>query len=259
MLEGTVASQQEGVERRRFGISRFFAVKALPRIDGGVTMSTPTIAPAQSVPPLATPARATTGVATSCASWRDDELYRVTVDEYERIGGLLDDPRVELIDGCLVKKMSKKPPHISTVKAIYTILSRLLPQGWTWQKEDPIRIPDINEPEPDVAVLRGSDADYEGRIPDQTDVALLVEVADTTLDRDRGPKLLAYAKGRIPIYWLVNLVDRQVEVYSDPAPDGYRSVQIFRPGQMIPLVIDGVEVGQIAVADILRDAPITSG
>ncbi len=74
---------------------------------------------------------------------------------------------------------------------------------------------------------------------------------DTSLDRDRGAKLLAYAKGRIPIYWIVNLVDRQVEVYSDPTPDGYRSMQIFTPGQDIPVAIDGVEVGRIAVADIL--------
>jgi Uma2 family endonuclease len=83
------------------------------------------------------------------------------------------------------------------------------------------------------------------------DVALLVEVSDTTLDLDQGPKWDAYAKGRIPVYWIVNLVDRQVEVYAEPGPDGYAVSRTFVPGQVIPVVLDGVEVGQIAAADIL--------
>ncbi len=176
---------------------------------------------------------------------------RMTVIEYERIGGMLDDPRVELIDGYLVKKTSKKPRHVATVKRIYRIFAGLLPPGWTWQKEDPIRITDFDEPEPDVAVLRGSDRDYDGRIPDAADVALVVEVAESTLERDQSRKLLAYAKGRIPVYWIVNLVDSQIEVYSDPAPEGYRSVQVVKPGQDVPIVIGGAVVGQIGVSDIL--------
>jgi Uma2 family endonuclease len=80
---------------------------------------------------------------------------------------------------------------------------------------------------------------------------LLVEVADSSLDRDRGEKKAAYARGRIPIYWSVNLVDRQVEVYSNPRRGQYRSSQVFKPGQDVPIVIDGVEVGRIAVADLL--------
>jgi Uma2 family endonuclease len=80
---------------------------------------------------------------------------------------------------------------------------------------------------------------------------LLVEAADTSLDRDRGVKKMAYARGRIPVYWIINLVDRQVEVYSDPRRGQYRSTQVFEPGQDVPVVIDGVEVGRIAVADLL--------
>ena len=140
-----------------------------------------TITPTQSIPsgPLASP-----------------EVYRFTVDEYERMAGVLDDPRVELIDGYLVRKMGKKPPHIWAVRSILEKLPSLLPPGWTWWKEDPIRIPDFDEPEPDVAVLRGSAEDYRNRIPDASDVALLIEVAETTLDRDRGKKLAAYAEER---------------------------------------------------------------
>ncbi|HKI16574.1 MAG TPA: Uma2 family endonuclease [Isosphaeraceae bacterium] len=178
-------------------------------------------------------------------------LYRITVAEYERMTGVLNDPRVELIDGYLVKKMSKKPPHIWSVTAARKALAALLPAGWSWRKEDPVRIPDFDEPEPDVAVVRGTDEDYRNRIPEPNDVALLVEVTETTQDRDRCEKLAAYARARIPIYWIVDLIDRRIEVYTDPAPEGYRRREDFASGSDVPVVIDGVEVGRIAVAGIL--------
>jgi Uma2 family endonuclease len=178
-------------------------------------------------------------------------VYRISVDEYERMAGVLDDERVELIDGLLVKKMGKKPPHIWAVGSVLEALTMMLPSGWTLRKEDPVRIPDFDEPEPDVAVVRGSRRDYRNRIPEAADVALVVEVSETTLDRDQGPKWSAYAKGRIPVYWIVNLVDGQVEVYTDPGPDGYATSKYFVSGQEIPVVIEGVVVGQIAAADIL--------
>ena len=194
-----------------------------------------TITPMQStvMPPLASP-----------------DVYRFTIDEYERMAGLLDDARVELIDGYLVRKMPKKPPHIWSVRCIVEAMPSLLPPGWTWWKEDPIRIPDFDEPEPDVAVLRGSAGDYRGRIPGASDVALLIEVAETSLVRDRGEKLAAYARGGIPVYWIVNLIDRQVEVYTGPGSNGYSSRIDFTVGQQVPVVIDGVEVGHFAVSDI---------
>jgi len=179
------------------------------------------------------------------------DLYRMTVDEYERIGGMLDDPRVELIDGYLVKKMSKNPSHIWTAKSLVMTLGGLIMPGWSWRKEDPVRIPDFDEPEPDIAIVSGSDDDYKGRIPEPPDVALVVEVAESTLERDQGRKFLAYAKGGIPVYWIVNLVDSQVEVYSDPASDGYRTRHDYKPGQNVPVVVGGREIGRIAVADIL--------
>ena len=113
---------------------------------------------------------------------------------------VLDDSRVELIDGYLVRKMPKKPPHIWAVRRIVEAMPSLLPPGWTWWKEDPVKIPDFDEPEPDVTVLRGSAEDYRNRIPDASDVVLLVEVAERTLARDRGEKLTAYAKGGIAVY-----------------------------------------------------------
>jgi Uma2 family endonuclease len=180
------------------------------------------------------------------------EVYRLTVDEYERLAdaAILDDDRVELIDGYLVRKMPKKPKHVWTVDAALNALQARL-RGWWCRKEDPVRIPRYDEPEPDVAAVRGSRDDYVDRTPGTKDVGLLVEVAETTLGRDRGEKKMAYARGRIPVYWIINLVDRQVEVYSDPRRGQYRSSQIFKPEQDVPLVIDGAEVGRIPVAELL--------
>jgi Uma2 family endonuclease len=179
------------------------------------------------------------------------EIYRIAVDEYERMAGALNDPRVELIDGYLVRKMGKQPPHIWVVRSILQALGTLLPNGWTCSKEDPVRIPEFDEPEPDVAVIRGSKDDYRVRIPEPGDVTLVIEVSESTLDRDQGKKLDAYAKGGIPIYWIVNLVHRRVELYTGPGPGGYSSCELFTAGADVPVVINGALVGRIAVSDIL--------
>ncbi|HZW34426.1 MAG TPA: Uma2 family endonuclease [Isosphaeraceae bacterium] len=178
-------------------------------------------------------------------------LYRMTVDEYDRIGGLLDDPRIELLDGYLVRKLPKNPEHSWTTKAVFKGRDNRLPPGWTWQTEQPVRIPAYDEPEPDIAIIRGSDADYKHRKPGPADVALLVEVSDTTLSIDRGLKLSAYAREGIPVYWIVNLVDRQVEVHTGPGPAGYAMRQDFQPGQHVPVVIGGQQCAPIAVDSIL--------
>jgi Uma2 family endonuclease len=176
-------------------------------------------------------------------------LYRFTIDEYELM--VLNDPRVELIDGYVVRKVPKNPPHNWTTKALLKAFERLLQPGWTWRPEQPVRIPEFDEPEPDVSILRGSDDDYKHRTPGPADVGLLIEVSETTLDRDRGKKLSAYARGGIPVYWIVNLADSQIEVYADPGQGGYQSLVIYKPGQQVPVVIDGQLLGTIAVADIL--------
>jgi Uma2 family endonuclease len=182
-------------------------------------------------------------------------LHRITVDEYERIvaSGALEDPaRIELIDGYMVDKMGKNAGHSYTTKEAVKAFDRRLPAGWTWRQEQPVRIPAYDEPEPDISILRGTDATYRHRIPTAADVALLVEVSDSTLPQDRGLKLAAYARDGIPVYWIVNLVDRQVEVYTRPLKAGrYRSRKVYKPGQQVPVVIAGQQLPPIAVDDIL--------
>jgi Uma2 family endonuclease len=181
------------------------------------------------------------------------DLYRMTVDEYERLAesDVLNDRRVELIDGYLLRKMTIRPPHVWAVDAAREILERLVPGGWDVREEKPVRIPDFDEPEPDLAVVSGTRDDYANRHPGPGDVGLLIEVADSSLAQDRGLKLIAYARAGILVYWIVNLVDRQVEVYGDPRHDGYGHCHIYRPDDQVPVVLAGAEAGRIGVADIM--------
>ena len=143
---------------------------------------------------------------------------RITVDEYDRIiaSGSLNEPKkIELIDGYMVTKMSKSAEHGFSTNEVVKALVSLLPPGWTWRQEQPVRIPEYDEPEPDITIVRGSDTDYRHRIPLASEVGLLVEVsrASASVDRQQGS---IYGRAGIPVYWIVNLADRQVEVYTDP-------------------------------------------
>jgi Uma2 family endonuclease len=186
-------------------------------------------------------------------------LYRLSVDEYERMAeaGVLDDPRVELIDGYLVRKMTKKPDHVIACDALFHALLHILPPAYWLRMEAPVRIPEFDEPEPDLSVVRGSRGDYSDHHPGPGDIALLVEVAESSLARDRGRKLSAYAKAGVPEYWIVNLEDRVVERYTAPAPElgRYEQLQVLGPDQELPVVIDGLEHGRIALAGILSKIP----
>jgi Uma2 family endonuclease len=182
-----------------------------------------------------------------------DDLYRLTVDEYERMAnsGVLTDRTVELINGWLVRKTTMTPPHVVAVDAARESIARLLPKGWWLREEKPVRIPEFDEPEPDVSVVRGSRRDYRARHPAPGDIGFLVEVSDTSLSWDPGEKLSAYARASIPTYWIINLVDRQLEIYTNPTLTGYQDCQILGPADHGRVVIVRVETGAIAVADLL--------
>jgi Uma2 family endonuclease len=180
-------------------------------------------------------------------------IYRLNVEQYEamvRSGLFTKRDRLHLINGILVAKLTKKPAHVIGCEKGRDALMRIVPTGWRVTVEAPVRIPDYYEPEPDFAVARGTVDDYAERHPEPLDLALIVEVADSSLLEDCDLSVV-YGVGGVPVYWIVNLVDRQVEVYTEPGPSGYRSSVIFRPGQFVPLVIDGIEAGRILVDDML--------
>lgn len=169
----------------------------------------------------------------------------------------MDGDPVELLEGWLVKKMSKNPPHRASTHRTLKRLGAALPSGWYVDSQEPITTLD-SEPEPDVIVIRGDSDDFAERHPNPGEVALVVEISDTTLRRDRTIKKRAYARAGIPVYWIVNVIDRRVEVYSDPSgpadrPD-YRQRSEHADREMLVLLIDGRPVSEIAVADLLPPA-----
>jgi Uma2 family endonuclease len=166
-----------------------------------------------------------------------------------------DEDHVELLGGLLVNKMVKKPPHSLAVGSLAAELRSKLPGGWFVTEEKPIQLGKWSQPEPDVAVIRGRIQDYGERYPTPADVAIIAEVADSSYPKDRGKKWPKYAAARIPIFWIVNLPQRQVEVYSSPTGRGrsasYRDVQVYGPDDEVPVIIEGRELGRIKVRDVL--------
>jgi Uma2 family endonuclease len=175
------------------------------------------------------------------------------VDRYERLvqAGVLNDPQIELIQGLLVNKTGKNTPHVSTTERLRRGLDRVTPAGWYVRDEKPVRIPDFDEPEPDLAIVRGDIGDCEKAPPGPADVALLIEVSDSTLPWDRGTKRAVYARSSRPVYWIVNLLERRIEVHTGPAPEGYQECRIYTASDNLPVIVDGQEIGQLHVAQIL--------
>jgi Uma2 family endonuclease len=194
--------------------------------------------------------------------WIPSPLYRLTVEQYEAMvesGAFKASDRLHLINGYLVAKMTQNPPHVVADELCGGVLMRLIPPGWHVLAGKPIRLPGRDsEPEPDRCVVRGTIRDFEDRHPGPDDIAMIVEVADSSLAEDREMGTAVYGPCAVPIYWIVNLVHRQVEVYSDPGPQGYRARVDFPVGEVVPVVIDGAHVGQVVVDDIMPSRPARS-
>ena len=190
------------------------------------------------------------------AAYTSEPIYRLTVEQYHeliRSAKLTADDPVELVEGILVFKMPKNTPHMAGTRLCRRTITPLLPAGWFYDEQAPVTLAD-GEPEPDGLVIRGRLEDYLDRHPGPADVALVIEVSDSTLTRDRTGKLRSYARAGIGLYWIVNLVDGQVEVYADPDPVSatYRDrVVLSDRAAAVPLVVNGATVDGITVAAIL--------
>ncbi len=182
---------------------------------------------------------------------------RFSVDEYHRlieIGLLTEDDHLELLEGYLVHKMARNPPHDGTIQKVAKQLRRALPAGWDLRVRSAATLTG-SEPEPDLAVARGDENTYLTRHPGAADLGLVVEVADSTLAGDRADKGRIYARAGVVAYWIVNLSDRQVEVYDAPsgptATPAFARRTDYRSGDDVPFVLDGVAVANLAVSDLL--------
>jgi Uma2 family endonuclease len=167
------------------------------------------------------------------------EIHRWTRRDYTRMlgAGLLgEDDRIELIEGRLVVAEPQNTPHANAIELGAEALRTAFGPGWRIRVQLPIALDPDSEPEPDVSVVAGSPREHAGDHPSRP--ALVLEVADTSLRLDRTVKARVYARGGIPEYWIVNLVDRVVEVHREPRqPAGrharYAAVTIARAGDSI--------------------------
>ncbi|HZL37621.1 MAG TPA: Uma2 family endonuclease [Tepidisphaeraceae bacterium] len=185
------------------------------------------------------------------------KAVRWTVAEYERLAsrGFFKRRRVELVNGRIIEMPPKLEPHVASVSLSAKALARAFGDGYYIRQEAPLRQGSRSKPEPDIAVVRGSEWDYvEAGCP--SDALLVVEVSEKTLRYDRGKKAALYARHGIADYWIVNLVDRQLEVHREPIADAshqhayrYATILVFKPGQSVsPL---HAQEKHVAVAELM--------
>lgn len=161
--------------------------------------------------------------------------HRFTVADYYRMaetGVLRPDARVELLNGEIIDMSPIGPFHGGVTKNLIEVFSAAAKGRWILAVQDPVRLNEHSEPQPDVALLLPAADFYRRRHPGPEDVFLLIEVSDTTLDQDRREKLPAYGRAGIPEVWIVNLNDLTVEVHREPQFDGYGSRTVLRGGDL---------------------------
>jgi Uma2 family endonuclease len=158
-----------------------------------------------------------------------------TVEAYHRMGeaGLFEAQRVELLAGKIYARSPISPKHASTVKRLANLLHSLLGEAYLLSIQDPVRLDDHSEPEPDLAILRHREDYYAESHPGPEDILLIIEIADSSLDKDRILKLPLYAAAGIPELWIVNLPDQQLERYWAPSAHGYSHRHTLRSGEVL--------------------------
>jgi Uma2 family endonuclease len=182
---------------------------------------------------------------------------RFSVADYHellRTGLLTHGEPYELLEGFIVRKPMRGTPHDAALDGIEGAILDLLPPAWFCRSQRAVTLPD-SEPEPDLAVVRGPRSRYRDHHPGPDEIGLLVEVSDSSLRADRAGKARIYARAGIPVYWVVNIPDRKVEVFSQPSgpteSPAYGQRDEYPVGTAVPVVLDGNPVGTIAVADVM--------
>ena len=183
--------------------------------------------------------------------------FRWNAELFQRAAeaGWFEDRKVELLDGD-VYYMVRNPLHRNCVWKLHEMFSTLLDvKHWTITREDDVEMGDDWVPSPDVAILRGNFDLLKDDLLKARDVALLVEVSHKTYPRDRGKKLHRYALNKIPVYWIVSIERRTVEVFTDPVGQGDLATyagtpRTFHEGEAVPVELDGTLVGHLDVKEL---------
>ena len=182
---------------------------------------------------------------------------RISIDQYHemvRNGILTTDDRVELLDGQLVAKPRRTPKSRFMSRLTDDALTACAPEGWFVWRHPSITLAD-SEPEPDLAIVRGPVTDYVHRHPGASEVALVVEASDLAINFARTLKKQIFAAAGIPIYWILNVVDEQLEVFENPSGNAetaeYRASRILKRGERATVQIGDAIVGPIPIEAML--------
>lgn len=181
---------------------------------------------------------------------------RFTPTQYHKLidaGIIMEGEAVELLEGYVVEKGMRNPPHEMSLRRLTARFPRYV-TGWFLQVQGAVSL-GASEPEPDGVLLRGDETTCDGRLPTAADMGLVIEVSDSTLAFDRRDKGRIYARAGVPVYWIINVADRQIEVYTDPdpgaSPPAYETRTDYKPGDAVPIVLDGGAIASVPVNELL--------
>ena len=183
-------------------------------------------------------------------------IRKFNADEYHLLiacGFFGSNPKFELLEGWITPKIPIDPSRSRAVRSLCAWFHQHLGADWIASVQQPIRA-DRSEPEPDITIFPGPESKYDGRHPSGRETALVIEVANSSLKRDQEIKLPVFAANGVSQYWIVNLIDNHVEVYTQPrggkAPANKSRIDYVK-GQEIRLVLAGKSVGSLPVSEFL--------
>ena len=187
------------------------------------------------------------------------QTRKFTVAEYYRmaeVGILKPDERVELIEGKIIVMPPIGPEHADNVDEFNEVLARYAPSRYRVRIQNPVRLSNESEPEPDVALLRRRPEGYGAAHPTPADVLLVIEVAHSSLEYDRNIKAHIYGRSGVPETWVRNLPEDCIERFTEPGPEGYAQHTVHRLGETLtPVSMPDLE---LAVADLLPRSPAST-
>ena len=186
-----------------------------------------------------------TAIADRPEQGRAGAKHRFTVSAFHRmaeVGILGEDDRVELIDGDLLDMAPIGSKHAATVAILSKVLTTGARERCIVFVQNPLQMPDYNEPLPDLTLLKPRADSYRDGLPQPPDVLLVIEVADSSLGRDRDVKIPIYGHHGIPETWLVDVQRSVVTVYRQPSADGYLSVTEIDSGSVAPGCLPDVAI-----------------
>ncbi len=169
----------------------------------------------------------------------ETKLHMWTVDDYHRMIAtqiLTTESKVELLEGQIIEMSPQLPPHAATTQRAWKYLNRILAGQADIRVQLPVTLRPNSEPEPDIAIVRIDPREYIGGHPTPDDIFLLIEVADSTLSRDRKKKSRTYAKAKIPEYWVLDVISLKVYVFREPGKDGYVQESVLEVDTTLLLV-----------------------